>query len=134
MQKHNQHGVTAVVLFTLTQLGNRATATGRPIAPNLLDRQFHAAVPNRKWIADFTSIWTAEGRLYVAVLIDLYSRRVAGWLMSTSMTAQLATDALLMAISRHGKPDALLHHSGQGSQYASEQFRKLMEDNGLSAQ
>jgi putative transposase len=102
------------------------------IAPNVLDRQFHAAVPNRKWIADFTYIWTAEGWLYVAAVIDLFSRRVVGWSMSPSMTAQLVTDALLMAIWRRGKPDALLHHSDQGSQYTSEQFRKLMEDNGVA--
>jgi putative transposase len=68
----------------------------------------------------------------VAAVIDLFSRRVVGWSMSMSMTAQLVTDALLMAIWRRGKPDALLHHSDQGSQYTSEQFRKLMDDNGVS--
>ena len=102
------------------------------IAPNILDRQFHAVAPNRKWIADFTYIWTAEGWLYVAAVIDLYSRRVVGWSMSAAMTAQLVTDALLMAIWRRGKPDALLHHSDQGSQYTSEQFRRLMADNGVT--
>jgi len=102
------------------------------IAPNVLDRQFHAAVPNRKWIADFTYIWTAEGWLYVAAVIDLFSRRVVGWSMSASMTTQFVTDALLMAIWRRGKPDALLHHSDQGSQYTSEHFRKLMEDNDVT--
>ena len=109
--------------------GERIIST---IAPNVLDRQFHAPIPNRKWIADFTYIWTAEGWLYVAAVIDLFSRRVVGWSMSTSMTAQLVTDALLMAIWRRGKPDALLHHSDQGSQYTREQFRKLMEDNGVT--
>ena len=102
------------------------------IAPNVLDRQFHAAQPNRKWIADFTYVWTAEGWLYVAAVIDLFSRRVVGWSMSATMTAQLVTDALLMAIWRRGKPDALLHHSDQGSQYTSEQFRQLMADNGVT--
>ena len=102
------------------------------IAPNVLDRQFHAPKPNAKWIADFTYIWTAEGWLYVAAVIDLFSRRVVGWSMSTSMTAQLVTDALLMAIWRRGKPDALLHHSDQGSQYTSEQFRLLLDDNGVN--
>ena len=102
------------------------------IAPNVLDRQFYAAQPNHKWIADFTYIWTAEGWLYVAAVIDLFSRRVVGWSMSTTMTAQLVTDALLMAIWRRGKPDALLHHSDQGSQYTSEQFRQLMADNGVT--
>jgi putative transposase len=102
------------------------------IAPNVLDRQFVAASPNSKWIADFTYIWTAEGWLYVAAVIDLFSRRVVGWSMSATMTAQLVIDALLMAIWRRGKPDALLHHSDQGSQYTSEQFRLLLADNGVS--
>lgn len=102
------------------------------IAPNILDRQFHATQPNRKWIADFTYVWTAEGWLYVAAVIDLFSRRVVGWSMSATMTAQLVTDALVMAIWRRGKPDALLHHSDQGSQYTSEQFRTLMKDNGVT--
>jgi putative transposase len=82
-----------------------------------------------RWIADFTYVWTAEGWLYVAAVIDLFSRRVVGWSMKAEMTAQLVTDALIMAIWRRGKPDALLHHSDQGSQYASEQFQKLMADN-----
>jgi putative transposase len=111
-----------------TDTGERVISA---IAPNVLDRQFHAAVPNRKWIADFTYIWTAEGWLYVAAVIDLFSRRVVGWSMSASMTAQLVTDALLMAIWRRGRSNALLHHSDQGSQYTSEHFRKLMEDNGV---
>jgi putative transposase len=102
------------------------------IAPNILDRQFHAVAPNRKWIADFTYVWTGEGWLYVAAVIDLFSRRVVGWSISATMTAQLVTDALLMAIWRRGKPDALLHHSDQGSQYTSEQFRRLMQDNGVT--
>ena len=98
------------------------------VAPNVLDRSFEAAAPNRKWIADFTYVWTAEGWLYVAAVIDLFSRRVVGWSMSAAMTAQLVTDALVMAIWRRGKPDALLHHSDRGSQYTSEQFQRLMAD------
>jgi putative transposase len=105
--------------------GQRLTSV---IAPNVLDRAFSAERPNSKWIADFTYVWTAEGWLYVAAVIDLFSRRVVGW----SMTAGLVTDALIMAIWRRGKPDALLHHSDQGSQYTSEQFQKLMADNGVS--
>jgi putative transposase len=85
------------------------------MAGNVLDRQFTADKPNQKWVADFTYIWTAEGWLYVAAVIDLFSRRVVGWSMSATMTAQLVTVALIMAIWR-GKPDALLHHSDQGSQ------------------
>jgi putative transposase len=102
------------------------------IAPNVLDRQFHATSPNSKWIADFTYIWTAEGWLYVAVVIDLFSRRAVGRSMSASMTAQLVTDVLLMAIWRRGKPKALPHHSDQGSQYTSEQFRLLLAENGVT--
>ena len=102
------------------------------IAPNLLDRQFEAEGPNKKWVADFTYIWTAEGWLYVAAVIDLFSRRVVGWSMKAEMTAQLVTDALVMAIWRRGKPDALLHHSDRGSQYVSEQFQRLLADAGVS--
>lgn len=102
------------------------------IAGNVLDRQFTADRPNQKWVADFTYIWTAEGWLYVAAVIDLFSRRVVGWSMSDTMTAQLVTDALVMAIWRRGKPDALLHHSDQGRQYTSEQFQRLMADNGVT--
>lgn len=97
----------------------------------MLDRSFEAAAPNRKWIADFTYIWTAEGWLYVAAVIDLFSRRVVGWSMSTTITAQLVADALVMAIWRRDKPDALLHHSDRGSQYASDQFQRLMADHGV---
>ena len=102
------------------------------LSPNLLDRQFAAERPNQKWIADFTYVWTVEGWLYVAAVIDLFSRRVVGWSMSAGMTAQLVTDALVMAIWRRGKPDALLHHSDQGSQYTSEQFQRLMAGNGVT--
>ena len=101
-------------------------------ASNVLDRQFTAERPNQKWIADFTYIWTAEGWLYVAAVIDLFSRRVVGWSMKAEMNAQLVADALVMAIWRRGKPDALLHHSDQGSQYTSQHFQTLMNDNGVT--
>ena len=109
-------------------LGERQVAA---VAPNVLDRSFDAPAPNRKWIADFTYVWTAEGWLYVAAVVDLFSRRVVGWSMNAAMTAQLVTDALVMAIWRRGKPDALLHHSDRGSQYTSEQFQRLMADHGV---
>jgi putative transposase len=102
------------------------------VSPNMLDREFAAPAPNRKWVADFTYIWTAEGWLYVAAVLDLFSRRVVGWSMNAAMTAQLVTDALLMAIWRRGKPNALLHHSDRGSQYTSEPFQRLMADHGIS--
>jgi putative transposase len=101
------------------------------VPSNILDRQFEAERPNQKWIADFTYIWTAEGWLYVSAVIDLFSRRVVGWSMSAGMTAQLVADALLMAVWRRGEPDALLHHSDQGSQYTSAQFQQLMAESGI---
>ncbi len=108
-------------------VGVRAAASD-----NLLDRAFEASAPNQKWVADFTYIWTAEGWLYVAAVVDLFSRRVVGWAMKAEMTAQLVTDALIMAIWRRGKPDSLLHHYDQGSQYTSEQFQRLMADHGIT--
>lgn len=101
------------------------------IAANMLERQFEADAPNRKWVADFTYLWTAEGWLFVAAVLDLYSRRIVGWSMSGAMTAQLVSDALLMALWRRGKPDELLHHSDQGSQYTSEDFQRLLRDHGI---
>ena len=110
-------------------LGERQAAA---VAPNVLDRSFEAPAPNRKWIADFTYVWTAEGWLYVAAVVDLFSRRVVGWSMSAEMTAQLVTDALVMAIWRRGKPDALLHHSDRGSQgrfkWSSQRFMRSYDD------
>ena len=102
------------------------------VANNVLDRQFQAEGPNQKWVADFTYIWTAEGWLYVAVVLDLYSRRVVGWSMQAGMTSQLVADALMMAVWRRGKPVELLHHSDQGSQYTSEHFQKLLAEQGIT--
>jgi putative transposase len=102
------------------------------IAANVLDRQFEATAPNQRWVADFTYIWTDEGWLYFAVVMDLFSRRIVGWSMSNEMTAQLVTDALVMAIWRRGKPQELLHHSDQGSQYTSEQFQRLLAEQGIT--
>jgi putative transposase len=102
------------------------------IADNVLDRQFQAEAPNQKWLADFTYIWTAEGWLYVAVVLDLYARRIVGWSMQESMTSQLVADALMMAVWRRGRPVELLHHSDQGSQYTSEHFQGLLRENGIT--
>jgi putative transposase len=102
------------------------------IADNVLDRQFEAEAPNQKWVADFTYVWTAEGWLYVAVVLDLYARRVVGWSMQNSMTSQLVADALMMAVWRRGKPVELLHHSDQGSQYTSEHFQELLKEQGIT--
>jgi putative transposase len=112
-------------------LGERQSSA---VAPNVLDRGFEASAPNRKWIADFTYVWTAEGWLYVAAVVDLFSRRVVGWSMSAAMTAQLVTDALVMAIWRRGKPDALLHHSDRGSQYRAHLATRGAESSEQAAQ
>src|SRR4051812_45174950 len=81
--------------------------------------------------SQISPVWTAERWLYVSAVVDLFSRRVVGWSMNAAMTAQLVTDALVMAIWRRGKPDALLHHSDRGSQYSSQQFQRLMVEHGV---
>lgn len=102
------------------------------IAPNILDRQFEAVGPNRKWVAEFTYLWRAEGWLYVAVVLDLFSRKVVGWSMNANMGTQLVIDALVMAIWRRGRPTQLLHHSDQGSQYTAEDFQRLLAAQGIT--
>jgi putative transposase len=102
-----------------------------PIASNLLERDFDATSPNVKWVADFTYLDTAEGWLYLAVVLDLFSRRIVGWSMSSTMTAQLVMDALIMAVWRRGQPKELLHHSDQGSQYAADDFQRLLAHHGI---
>ena len=102
------------------------------VPPNILHRQFAATGANLKCVADFTYVWTAQGWLYVAVVIDLFSRRVVRWSMSSSMTAQLVTDALVTAIWRRGKLMAALHHFDPGSQYSSKQFQRLMAELGVT--
>jgi putative transposase len=101
------------------------------LAPNHLDREFVADAPNQRWVADFTYVWTAEGWLFVAVVIDLFSRCIAGWSMKNRMTADLVTDALMMAVWRRRPSGPLLHHSDQGSQYTSEQFQSLLAEHGI---
>jgi putative transposase len=110
-------------------------AGDRPVhalAPNVLDRQFEAAAPNQRWAADFTYLWTDEGWLYVAAVLDLFSRYVVGWSMQASMTSRLVADAFVMALWRRGKPQGVLHHSDQGSQYASEDFQRLLAEHGIA--
>lgn len=112
-----------------TDTGER---TEHAIAPNLLDRQFTAMAPNQKWVADFTYIWTSEGWLYVAVVLDLFSRRIVGWSMQPTMTAELVTDAFVMAVWRRGPAARLLPHSEQGSQYSREEFRRQLTALGVT--
>lgn len=99
-----------------------------PIAANILDRQFTASASNRVWAGDITYVWTDAGWLYLAVVLDLYSRAVIGWAMGPRLTADLATDALTMALARRKPEPGLLHHSDRGVQYASGDYRQLLRD------
>jgi len=98
-----------------------------PVAPNLLNREFQAEQANQKWVADITYIPTREGWLYLAVVMDLYSRKAVGWSMKAEMTTELVEDALKMALYERQPDMGLLHHSDRGSQYASDQIRQLLD-------
>ena len=102
-----------------------------PVAPNLLEQNFTADKPNQKWAGDITYLMTSEGWLYLAVIIDLYSRSVTGWSMSTRMTSSLVCDALQMAIWRRGRPKYVIVHSDRCSQYASHAYRDLLSEHHL---
>ena len=103
------------------------------VAENLLDRKFQSALPNRKWVCDITYIPTNQGWLYLAGVMDLFSRKIVGWSMGTKMPTELTGDALTMALQQR-KPEAgLLHHSDRGVQYASEDYQELLRANGIEA-
>jgi transposase InsO family protein len=102
-----------------------------PLAPNLLGRQFTASAPDRVWLADITYIPTAEGWLYLAVVLDMFSRRVVGWAMDERITQQLTLNALRMAIATRRPLPGLLHHSDRGSQYAAHGYRRLLASHGM---
>jgi transposase InsO family protein len=107
-----------------------------PIAPNVLQRRFDVdeiATTNRVWAGDITYVWTLEGWLYLAVVLDLRSRRVIGWSMSQSMERGLVIDALKMALSRRQPGAGVLHHSDRGSQYASADCRALLQANEMTS-
>ena len=103
------------------------------IAPNLLDGDFQATGPNQKWAGDISYLWTAEGWLYLAVIIDLYSRRVIGWAVSDRLKRDLPIEALKRAIALRQPPPGVIHHSDRGSQYCSNDYRKLLKDHGFLA-
>ncbi len=98
----------------------------QPVAANLLDRNFKAERPNQKWVGDTTELVTGEGRLYLAAVVDLFSRFVVGWAISASNNRHLTVKALEMALERRGPAGGLLHHSDQGSTYASEDYQKVL--------
>lgn len=102
-----------------------------PVAENILDRQFEPAAPNRAWVSDITYIRTRAGWLYLAAVLDLYSRKVIGWAMAPSMPAELVCTALQMAIAQRQPPAGLIMHSDRGSQYASADYQELLRRYGL---
>ena len=102
-----------------------------PVAPNVLNRQFTPAAPNRVWSADMTYIWTDEGWLYLAVVLDLFNREVVGWSIQPRMTADIVIDALTMAWFRKNPAPGLIHHSDRGSQYASHDFQARLQEYGM---
>ena len=101
---------------------------GLPVAENKLNQDFKATKPNEKWVTDMTYIWTTQGWLYLAVVLDLYSRKVVGWAMDDNMEKELVIKALKMALLNRKPPQGLLHHSDRGSQYASNDYQQLLKD------
>ena len=96
------------------------------VAPNLLAQDFSASAPNLKWVSDITYLWTDEGWLYLAVIVDLFSRLVVGWAMAERMTAGLVCEALQMALLRRNMPAGVILHSDRGSQYCSNEYQNIM--------
>jgi transposase InsO family protein len=103
-----------------------------PVAANVLDRQFSITRPNRVWAGDITYVWTTEGWLYLAVVLDLYSRAVIGWALEARLTGDLARQALTMAIHHRAPKSGLLHHSDRGSQYAATAYQQLLTTHGMT--
>ena len=103
------------------------------IAPNLLQQDFAASRPNQKWAGDITYVWTREGWVYLAVILDLHSRRVIGWAISNRMKRDLAIRALNIAIALRKPPTGCIHHTDRGSQYCSHDYQKILKKHGLTA-
>ena len=103
-----------------------------PVALNLLNRNFTPSAPNQVWTADLTYIWTAEGWLYLAVVLDLFNREVVGWSLKPRMTADIVIDALAMAWFRRRPAPGVIHHSDRGSQYASHAFQARLKEYGMT--
>lgn len=112
----------------------KATTNSRhnlPVAPNLLNQDFSVDAPDRTWVGDITYIHTQQGWLYLAVLLDLFNRQIVGWATSSRLTRQLAIDALKMALDRRKPGPGLIHHSDRGSQYAANDYQRLLSRNGM---
>ena len=126
------HGIRAIMARP-RRAGTTDSRHDLPIAPNLLDRNFVADAPNRIWLADITYVETDQGWLYLAAILDLYSRRIVGWAMSDHLRADLPLAALRMAISAQRPGAGLIHHSDRGVQYASSEYRNALQSAGFSA-
>jgi transposase InsO family protein len=103
-----------------------------PVADNLVERNFTVDAPNVVWVTDITYVWTREGWMYLAAIIDLFSRAVVGWQMSERIDTKLCLDALQMAVKKRRPPPGLVHHSDRGSQYASSEYRRALEEHGIA--
>ena len=103
-----------------------------PVADNLLERDFSATRPNQVWLADITYVRTTEGWLYLAAVLDAYSRKIVGWAMDRTMSRKLCIDALTMAISNRQPSRPLVHHSDRGSQYASSDYQTLLDEHEIT--
>jgi transposase InsO family protein len=102
-----------------------------PVAPNLLNQHFSVEAADSAWVGDITYVWTDEGWLYLATLLDLFNREVIGWSASSRMTRQLAIDALQMALGKRNPGQGLLHHTDRGSQYASAEYQRILKEHGM---
>jgi len=126
------HGIRAIMARP-RQVRTTDSRHDLPIAPNLLDRNFIADAPNRIWLADITYVETDQGWLYLAAILDLYTRRIVGWAMADHLRADLPLAALRMAISAQRPSAGLIHHSDRGVQYASTDYRKTIQSAGFRA-
>jgi transposase InsO family protein len=102
-----------------------------PVASNVLNQQFHTTAPNKIWVTDITYIWTRQGRLYLACVMDLFTRKIVGWSLKTRMTNELVLEALDRAIEAQRPEPGLLHHSDRGSQYASQEYQERLQKYGI---
>jgi putative transposase len=126
----HRHGVRAI-MAPPRRVRTTDSRHGLPIAPNLVDRNFTAAASNRIWLADITYIPTSEGWLYLAAIMDLFSRKIVGWVMRDHMQVDLASSALTMAIQQQKPKAGLIHHSDRGVQYASHDYRAALSAAGI---
>jgi putative transposase len=127
-----RHGIRAIMAAP-RRVRTTDSRHDLPIAPNLIARDFTAEAPNRVWLADITYIPTAEGWLYLAAVMDLFSRKIVGWAMRDHMQVELASAALMMAIQQQQPQAGLIHHSDRGVQYAAHAYRNALTSAGITA-